>query len=375
MIYLDNAATTKPCRAAVDAAALAMEKLYYNPSSLHAGGQEVNEYLRGARASVAAAVDAPPEEIFFTSGGTEGDNTVLMSAVPWRIKHVIVSAIEHDAVIEPAKKLASLGIKVDFAPVGQDGTVSPDEIARLLTPETGLVSVMAVNNETGVIQPVREIASLLKRRKSKAFLHTDAVQGFLKTETPLARCGADIVTVSAHKIGGIKGAGAVWHKKSVRLRPLLLGGGQESGLRSGTEPVPAIAAFAAACEEQRTHLAANLAHVRAIAAEGKKRLAAVPGCELLTYPDQSPFILNLALPGYKSQVVLNALSSKGICLSSGSACSKGRISRVLAEMGLDRRKADGFLRVSLSHENTFEDLCQLALALEEILPSLLRADA
>ena len=374
MIYLDNAATTKPCRAAIDAAALAMEKLYYNPSSLHAGGSEVNEYLRAARKTVADAFDAPPEEIIFNSGGTEGDNTVLMSAVPWHIKHVIVGAIEHDAVIEPAQKLASMGIKVDYARAGTDGIVSPDEIARLLTPETGLVSIMTVNNETGAIQPIREIASLLKRKKSKAILHTDAVQGFLKTDTPLSRSGADIATVSAHKVGGIKGVGAIWHKKDVRIRPLIVGGGQESGYRSGTEPIPGIAAFAAACEERNTHLASDIAHIREVSEEGKKLLSAVPGCELLTYPEVSPFIINLALPGYKSQVVLNALSGKGIYLSSGSACAKGKLSRVLTEMGIDRRKADGFLRVSLSHENTLEDLRQFALALEDILPTLVRLD-
>ncbi|MCQ2445735.1 MAG: cysteine desulfurase [Clostridia bacterium] len=374
MIYLDNAATTKPCRAAVEAATLAMEKLYYNPSSLHFGGLEVNEYLRSCRKTVADAFGAPPEEIIFTSGGTEGDNTVLMSAVPWHAKHVIVSAIEHDAVIEPAKKLASMGVKVDFAHAGPDGVVTPDEIARLLTPETGLVSVMTVNNETGAIQPIREIASLLKRKKSKAILHTDAVQGFLKTETPLSGGGAEIATVSAHEIGGLKGVGAIWHKKAVRIRPLILGGGQESGDRSGTEPIPAIAAFAAACEERKRALSSDLAHVREASEEGKKLLAAVPGCQVLTYPDASPFIINLALPGYKSQVVLNALSAKGICLSSGSACSKGRISRVLEEMGVEHALADGFLRVSLSHENTTEDLHQLSLALSGILPTLVRLD-
>ena len=372
MIYLDNAATTRPSPGALQALARAAD-CYYNPSSLHRGGLEAESLVSAARESVAGAVGGLPEEIVFTSGGTEGDNLVLLSLNPRAARHVIVSAIEHDAVIEPAKKLASMDVKVDFAPAGPDGIVTPEAVEKLLTPETALVSVMTVNNETGAVQPTREIARMLKRVKSKAIFHVDAVQSFLKTEDAPARLGADIVTVSAHKIHGIKGAGALWVRKGIRLRPQILGGGQERGLRSGTEPVPAILAMGEACREGAGCLSARIEKIRALHAYGEACLRDVDGIEILSFPSQSPWILTVSAPGYKSEVLLHALADRGICVSSGAACSKGKISRVLTAMGVDRRTAEGFLRISLSHENEKEDLSALACALHDILPALRKA--
>ncbi len=372
LIYLDNAATTRPSPGAMKALSRAAE-CFYNPSSLYKGGLEAEALVKNAREEVARAVGGLPEEIFFTSGGTEGDNLVLASLNPRAAKHVIVSAVEHDAVIEPAKRLASLGVRVDFAPAGPDGIVSPGAVEALLTPETALVSVMAVNNETGAVQPVREIARVLKRAKSPALLHTDAVQSFLKTGDAPARLGADVVTVSAHKIHGVKGAGALWVRKGVRLRPQILGGGQERGLRSGTEAVPAILAMGQACREGFDSLSSRIEKVSVLHAYGAELLREVPGIEVLSFPTQSPWILTVSAPGYKSEILLHALADRGICVSSGAACSRGRISRVLTAMGVDRRIAEGFLRVSLSHENEKEDLSALAEALRALLPALRKA--
>ena len=372
MIYLDNAATTRPSPGAVEALSRAAA-CYYNPSSLHRGGLEAESLVRTARESVARAMGGLPEEIYFTSGGTEGDNLVLSSLNPRAAKHVIVSAVAHDAVIEPAKRLSSLGVRVDFAPAGPDGIVTPEAVEALLTPETALVSVMTVNNETGAIQPIREIARLLKRAKSTAVFHTDAVQSFLKTEDAPARLGADVVTVSAHKIHGIKGAGALWVRKGIRLRPQILGGGQERGLRSGTEPVPAILAMGEACREGFDALSSRIEKIRMLHRYGEECLRGVPGIEILSFPSQSPWILTVSAPGYKSEILLHALAARGICVSSGAACSKGRVSRVLTSMGVDRRIAEGFLRISLSHENEKEDLSSLAGTLEAVLPALRKA--
>jgi len=371
LIYLDNAATTCPSPAAI-AAARQAESIYYNPSSLHKGGLEAERLLTLARAQTAEAFDGLPEEITFTSGGTEGDNTVFYTAYSSRVKHIIVSAMEHDAILEPAKRLESLGVRVDYAQPNPKGIVTPEEIERLLTPETGLVSLMLVNNETGSVQPLSQIAALLKRKKSNALLHTDAVQGFLKQPVPVARLGVDLATVSAHKIHGIKGAGAIWHKKGVRIKPLILGGGQEKGLRSGTEAVPALMAFGAACEEGKKELSRRLAHVEGLHRTGVELLSEVEGIRILSFENQSPYMLTLSAPGYKSEVLLHALAEKGICVSSGSACAKGKLSHVLLACGLDRNLAQGYLRISLSHENTVEELKALSEALKELLPTLLK---
>ncbi len=369
MIYLDNAATTRPSEGAMRALSRAAE-CFYNPSSLHKGGTEAEGLLRKAREETALALGGLPEEVVFTSGGTEGDDLALLSLNPRSARHVVVSAIEHDAVLASAKRLSSLGVRVDYAPAGPDGIVTPEAVEALLTPETALVSVMTVNNETGAVQPVSAIARMLKRTKSAALFHTDAVQAFLKIPEAPAKLGADLVTVSAHKIHGIKGAGALWIRKGLHIRPLLPGGGQERGLRSGTEPVPAILSMGEACREGREALSARIEKAKALHAFGKEELGRVPGLEVLSFPTQSPWILTVSAPGYKSEVLLHALSDKGILVSSGAACSKGRISHVLSAMGIDRPTAEGFLRISLSHENEKHELSALAEALSELLPTL-----
>jgi len=374
LIYLDNAATTRPSAAAIRAANEAMEQVYYNPSSLHMGGLEAEKLLRTARRQVADALGASSDEILFTSGGTEGDNLVLHTALAARARHIIVSAMEHDAILAPTKALEAAGVAVSYAMPNSQGIVTPEEIASHLRPETGLVSLMLVNNETGSIQPIREVAAMLKRKKSKVLFHTDAVQGFLKTEFIPARMGVDLATVSAHKIHGIKGAGALWHKKEVRIRPMILGGGQEKGIRSGTEAMPALAAFGAACEEGKREFTTRLAHVQELHEYGIDLLSAIPEVEILPFANQSPYLIALSLPGYKSEVCLHALETYGICVSSGAACAKGKISHVLSAVGIDHRHADAYLRISLSHENTKEEICALAEALKAVLPTLLRIE-
>lgn len=373
MIYLDNAATTKPSEAAAAAAEEMIRYNYFNPSSRHSGGIAAEKALTRARFHIASAMGASPEEIYFTSGGTEGDNTVLFSAFFSKIRHIIIGATEHDAVLAPAKRLSELGVIVDYVKPDSRGRITADAVSALLREETGLVSVMHVNNETGIIQDISGISRMLRSSGSKAVLHTDAVQSFLKTESKLSSLGADIVTVSAHKIHGIKGAGALYLRKGTRLKPFILGGGQERNFRSGTEALPAIAAFGAAAEEGSRYCAERLSGVTHVSARFKDLLSSVPGVYLHEYDTPtSPYIINISVPGLKSEVLLNSLSSESVYVSSGAACSKGKISHVLHSMGTDRALADSFIRISLSHETTEADAELFAEVLARTITKLKR---
>lgn len=373
MIYLDNAATTKPSEAAAAAAEEMIKYNYFNPSSRHSGGIAAEKALAHARFQVASAMGAAPEEIYFTSGGTEGDNTVLFSAFSAKTRHVIIGATEHDAVLAPAKRLSELGITVDYVKPDSCGRITADAISALLRDDTGLVSVMHVNNETGIIQDISGISRMLRSSGSKALLHTDAVQSFLKTESKITSLGADIAAVSAHKIHGIKGAGALYLRKGVHLKPFILGGGQERNFRSGTEALPAIAAFGAAAEEGSRFCVERMSGVSHVSAFLKDLLSSVPGVCIREYgAPTSPYIINISVPGLKSEVMLNSLSSEGIYVSAGAACAKGKISHVLSSMGTDRVLADSFIRISLSHETSETDAVLFTQVLGQTITKLKR---
>ena len=377
MIYFDNSATTRVCPEAAEAALNAMRETYGNPSSGHGPGRAAAALLAKSRETVAKAIGAGKDEIFFTSGGTEADNwAVLMGAQhnARRGKHVLTTAVEHDAVLQPMKELARRGFEVEYLKPGPDGNITPEQVEAAIREDTCLVSLMLVNNETGCVFPVEAAARAIRQKGSAALLHTDAVQGFLKLPVKVKSLGVDMMTVSSHKIHGPKGAGALYIRKGLHLPPLLLGGGQEGGLRSGTEAMPAIAGFAAAVEAGLPRQKENAAHMAAL----KERLLALLTEEL---PEavrigagDAPHIVSLSLPGYRSEVLMNALDAAGVCVSKGSACKKGRRSHVLEAMGLDNAVMDGSFRVSFCGENTMDEVEEFVRALkaakERLYPSL-----
>ena len=364
-IYLDHAATTPVCPQAAQAAYEAMTEGYGNPSSGYAIGQAAAAKVKEYRAVVADRLGCLPEELTFTSCGTEGDNWAIRGAVEYGKrtgKHIITTAIEHSAVLEPIRALAAQGYEVTYLKPDKSGHVSAEELARALRPDTVLVSMMLVNNELGTLQPVAEAARAIQAARCPALLHCDAVQAFLKVPFTPKELGVDLLTISGHKIRAPKGIGAQYIRKGLDLKPLLLGGGQESGLRSGTEPTAQLAALAAACEAWDREAPARIAAVKAHALEV---LSAVPGLEVVS-PGDAPHICAISLPGYPSEMLVRDLSDRGIYVSSGSACHKGKPSHVFAALGLPKRTLMGVLRISFGPDSTRSEADALASALTEI---------
>lgn len=367
-IYLDNAATTRVCPEAAQAALEAMTEGYGNPSSGYALGQAAAAALKEHRAAVAGRLGCAPEELVFTSCGTEGDNWAVRAAAEYgrrKGRHIITTAIEHAAVLEPVKALAAQGYEVTYLKPDRSGHVSPDALRAALRPDTVLVSMMLVNNELGTVLPVAETARAIRAARCPALLHCDAVQGFLKVPFTPEGLGVDTLAVSGHKVHAPKGIGALYIRRGLRLPPLIRGGGQEKGLRSGTEPTAQTAAFAAAVEAGRASLERDLAHMRELKDYAARTLREqVPGLELIG-AGTAPHILPVTLPGYKSEVVLRFLSDRGIYVSSGSACHKGKPSHVYAALKLPKPQLDGILRISFSYDTAREDVDALVQGLKE----------
>jgi len=355
MIYLDNSATTKVCPDAARAVMEAMTENYGNPSSGHTLGRAAGELLTASRDKIAKALGAVREEIFFTSGGTEADNWAVINGAKHNSrvgKHVITTAVEHDAVLKPMKELERLGFEVEYIKPDEDGNIPAQRFADAIRPDTALISVMMVNNETGCVFPIAEIARAIKLKKSRALLHVDAVQGFLKIPFKAKTLGADMISISSHKVHGPKGVGALYIKKGLHLPPFVFGGGQENGYRSGTEALPAIAGFAAAVEVGFKKLGENSSYINGLKEKLRELLAEnLPEC-VIVGAGTAPHILNISMPGYKSEVIMNFLDAQGICVSKGSACKRGKRSHVLEAMSIANEVIDGSLRVSLSAENT-----------------------
>ncbi len=356
MIYLDNAATTQVCPEAAQAALDAMTAGFGNPSSTHAPGREARQKLASAREAVAKSLGATPGEIFFTSGGTEGDNWAIRGGcrlMRHKGKHIISSLTEHDAVRKSLDYMESQGWEVTRLAPGPDGAVSADAVAAALRPDTALVSLMLVNNETGAVTDIPAVAKAIKAANCPALLHTDAIQAYMKIPFTVKSLGADMVTLSGHKIGAPKGIGAQYVRAGLRLPPLVLGGGQEDGKRSGTENMPGICAFAAAAEAAQADKDAmeRMAALRQGIVDALS--PALPDMQVIG--GGAPHILCLSLPGYRSEVLLNFLDAQGICVSKGSACKRGARSHVLEAMNLPARVIDGAIRVSLSRFTTKED--------------------
>ena len=369
LVYLDNAATTQVCPQAARAALEVMTEEFGNPSSRYAWGGRAAARLREDRQTVADTLGCAPEELFFTSCGTEGDNWAVRGAVRYnrhKGKHIVTTAIEHAAVLEPIRELEEQGYEVTRLRPDRTGHIDPEELSAALRPDTVLVSVMLVNNELGTIQPVKAAAEAIRRTQCPALLHTDAVQGFLKVPFTPRDLGADLATISGHKVRAPKGIGALYIKKEriSKWKPLLSGGGQEGGLRSGTEPTAQIAALAAACRAWGGEEAIRrIADVKEYALERLR--AQVEGLRVISGGD-APHICAVSLPGYPSEMLVRDLSDRGICVSSGSACHRGKPSHVFAALGLSKQEQMGVLRVSFGPDSTRRDAEALAGALAEI---------
>lgn len=370
--YFDNAATTRVCTEAISAMVELMDSCYGNPSSTHSLGLKAEHRLNAARESVSAALGCNAGEIYFTSGGTEADNWALISgalAGSRSGKHIITTSIEHEAVLNSAKYLESQGFEVTLIPPESDGRISVSRLEAALRPDTVLVSVMLVNNETGAIHPVAEVSEAVKRCGCPALIHSDAVQGFLKLPLKPAELGIDLMSLSGHKIHGPKGVGALYIKDGVKIPPLIHGGGQENGLRSGTEGLPQIAGFGAAAARAMGSLETDRAHVLSLRGAAEARLSCeVKGFTLL--PGGSPYIMSFSLPGFRGEVLMSFLESRRVFVSRGSACKKGRRSHVLEAMRLPANVMDGAVRVSFSAMNTIEDVTALCDAVRDAANTL-----
>ena len=366
LTYFDYAATG-PVRP--EAAAAVAEELcrFGNPSSRYPLGREAALRVKDHRAQVAAAMGCAPGEVFFTSCGTEGDNWAIRRGAELgrrKGKHIITTAIEHAAVLETCKDLAAQGYDITYLKPDRAGHIDPEDLRAALRPDTVLMSMMLVNNEVGSLLPVAECVKAVKAYDRSILFHCDAVQGFLKVPGRLADLGADLIAVSGHKVGAPKGIGALYVKQGVKLKPLLTGGGQEEGLRSGTEATAQIAGFAAACAALSAD-AGRQERTAAIKRYTLERLqAAIPALRVISAGDV-PHICAVTLPGYKSEVIVRVLGDQGICISSGSACHRGKPSHVFAALGLPKPWLDGALRLSFSPDSTREEADRLAAALTE----------
>ena len=368
MIYLDHAATTPVPKAVADAMYEVLTGQFGNPSSQYPMGQEAKQLVEGCRSVIAKALGCQGKNLYFTSCGTESDNWAIQAAV-WQGRHngrhIITTAVEHSAVLESCKWLEKQGCEVTYLQPDRDGNIRVEQVENALREDTVLVTMMLVNNETGCLFPVKETAQLLKAKKNKALLHSDAVQGFMKVDCDPVGWGVDMMSLSAHKIGGPKGIGALYIADSFRnVRPLLPGGGQEGGLRSGTEATAQIAGFAKAVELRSEHLAQKLRHTAEIKEYCREKLLTIPGM-VSVGNGTAPHILSMALSGYPSANIVTDLGEKGICISAGSACHRGKSSHVVSTLGLDKRTAAGVIRISFSPDTTKEDIDTLCAALKE----------
>ena len=365
-IYLDNAATTRVCAEAADIAYKVMTDCYGNPSSTHTKGRDAKEYLDTARAQIASALGCSASEVYFTSCGSESDVWAITrgaESAARRGRHIISSAVEHDAVRKTLEELESRGFEVTYLSPEKDGSVSADAVKAALREDTILVTLMMVNNETGGITDIAAIAKMLKGCGSKALLHTDAVQGFMKVPFSAKKLGADMISISGHKIHAPKGIGALYIKTGVKIKPLIRGGAQEGGMRAGTEAMPQIAAFGKAAEIAFSGMKDNCDTMASLRALAMSTICAdIPEAQIIG--GGAPHILSVSLPGWRSEVLMNFLEAEGIYVSRSSACKKGGRSHVLEAMRLPAQVIDGAIRVSFSRYNTEDDVLALCSALK-----------
>lgn len=360
-IYADNAATTQMSRTAIDAMLPYMERYYGNPSSLHSIGQEAAEALESARRRIAGCLGAQPREIYFTSGGSEADNQAIRSAAMLGAKkgkkHIVSTAFEHHAVLHTLARLEKEGFEIELLPVGENGTVSAEQVADAIREDTCLVTIMYANNEIGSILPIAQIGAVC--REKGVLFHTDAVQAAGHLHIDVEKDHVDLMSLSAHKFHGPKGIGVLYARKGVILTPLIEGGAQERGKRAGTENIPAIMGMAAALEEACIHIDENAKKVSALRDKLIAGLSKIPHSALNADPsNRLPGNVSFCFEGIEGESLLLLLDAKGICASSGSACTSGSLdpSHVLLAIGRPHEVAHGSLRLSLSETNTQEEV-------------------
>ena len=375
MHYLDHAATTAVLPEAAALACQVMTEQFGNPSSVHKMGIEASGIVETARRHVAAILNAEPSEITFTSCGTEATNTAIFGACRRRGqgKHIITTAIEHAATLNTVHKLEQEGVEVTYLQPDADGHISVSDLREAIRPDTVLLTCMLANNEVGTVLPVKEFGKILKKKAPKALFHIDAVQGLARLPIKPKLWNADFISVSGHKIGAPKGIGALYIKKGTRIAPLMYGGGQERGMRPGTEAVPNIAAFGEACRVRLEQMDENYAKVQALCDRLTAGIAARFSWAKYNGKHDIPHVVNVSFPGCKSEVLLRILEMHDVYVSSGSACSKGKASHVLAAMKVDHADIDSALRISFAPSNTEEDVDALLDALEEGTARLRRA--
>lgn len=374
-IYLDNSATTRVSPAAARRALEVMTEDFGNPSSLHHRGFLAEQALTAARRELSGILCVRPEEVFFTSCGSEGNNlAILGGALAARRKgdRVAASAMEHESVLAPVKHLSENGFSAVLLSPGADGSISAEAVEEAVDPKTVLLSVMLVNSETGAVNDIPAIVRAARRKNPGILIHCDCVQGFGRLPVTPASWGVDLVTVSGHKIHAPKGVGAVYVKKGTRLRPLYYGSGQEGGFHPGTENTPGACAFAAAAREMWERREENMAHFRLLRERLLENLEKISGVCINSPSNGAPYIVNLSVPGIRSEVMIHYLERQGISVSSGSACSKGAKSHVLTAMGLAPKRIDSAIRVSFCRDNTAEEIDEFCRWLEQGSKSLAR---
>lgn len=372
-IYFDNSATTRAYPEVVETVAKVMLEDYGNPSSLHNKGLDAEHYVRDAAKIVAKHLKCQPEEIIFTSGGTESNNMAIIGSVLARRrhgKHIVVSSIEHASVLSVMAFLQNEGYEVTYVGTDASGHVNPEEFAAAVREDTILASCMHVNNEIGAVQPIAEIAKLIKEKNKDIYFHVDCIQSFGKIPVIPKTMGADLISVSGHKIHGPKGSGFLYVKKGLLIRPIIYGGGQQKGMRSGTENVPGIAGLGKAIELTFTNFDEKMTKVSALKQHLVEELTKLP--EVFSNSHEAPHIASISFVGVRAEVMLHTLENEGIFVSSGSACSsnKKRESAVLTSIGLDEPKIESTLRFSFGEDNTMEEVDEVVAVINRILPML-----
>lgn len=371
-VYLDNSATTKVCPEAEEKIIELLTIKYGNPSSLHAKGIEAEREVRNAREIIADYLGCSSTEIYFTSGGTESNNLAVfgsINALKRRGNKIVTTYIEHPSIIESVKQASKLGFEVVFVKPDRNGLIPESELYKEVDDKTILISMMLVNNETGTVQNVENLKKITKSKQSPALIHIDAVQGFGKIPIKVSRIGADLMTVSAHKIHGAKGVGALYVSKKARIVPSLFGGGQEKALRPGTESSSLIAGFGAAVKSL-PEIKEEYKYIKDLNLYLRDKIKKIEGIVINSPDDALPYILNFSVLGIKSETMLHYLSSSGIYVSSGSACSKGKKSHVLYSMGLKEDIIDSAIRVSFSRYNDKNDIDILIDKLQQGIKNL-----
>ncbi len=372
-IYFDNSATTKVYPAVKDIMIKVMEEDYGNPSSLHMKGVEAERYIKKAADTVAKTLRCKPEELIFTSGGTESNNLALIGTALAKNrlgKHIISTTIEHASVHATLDFLKSQGFEITLIGTDEHGVVDPAEVAKAVREDTILVSCMMVNNEVGAIEPVAEISGAVKKINPDIYMHVDAIQAYGKLPVYPSKLGADLVSISGHKIHGPKGSGALYVKKGILIRPIIYGGGQGNSMRSGTENVPAIAGFGVAAEESFRDFDKKIEHIKKVKEYLIEKLTSLP--EVYNNSGDAPHIASFSFVGVRSEVMLHSLEDRGIYTSSGSACSshKRAASNVLTSMGLTKDRLESTLRFSIGEDNTKEQVDTVFEVISGLLPML-----